>query len=204
MVPEAYASFLLTCLLVELTPGPNMGWLAILSLDRGRRAGLAAVTGVALGLAVVGLAAALGVATLVAASPALWEVLRWAGALFLLYLAWEGWSDAGSEEAPGERGFFLRGLVNNLLNPKAAMFYVAMLPAFLDPGLAGGWLLLSQTVLLSLSYVVVATAIHAGIVALAGSLRPWLTDAGQVRPVRRLLAVLLAGVALWFLWSTAR
>lgn len=72
-------SYLATVLLIELTPGPNMAYLAALTLGRGRRAGLAAVAGVALGLAVIGIAAVLGFAALVAASPMLWNALRWAG-----------------------------------------------------------------------------------------------------------------------------
>ncbi|HMO08654.1 MAG TPA: LysE family transporter, partial [Paracoccaceae bacterium] len=73
------AGFALASLLSELVPGPNMGYLALVAAAEGRRAGLAAVGGVALGLAGLGLAAAFGIAALVAASPAAYGLLRWGG-----------------------------------------------------------------------------------------------------------------------------
>jgi threonine/homoserine/homoserine lactone efflux protein len=118
-----------------------------------------------------------------------------------LWLAFEGWrGEAAREEAPTNAGYFLRGLVTNLLNPKAAVFYVAVLPKFVDASLP----LLAQTLTLSAVYVTIATLIHALIVLLAGSLEPRLTDPARERRVRRVLSLLLALVALWFAWSTAR
>ena len=95
---------------------------------------------------------------------------------------------------------FVRGLVTNLLNPKAALFYVTVLPEFLDTSKP----LLGQTLVLSAVYVAVATLVHGAIVVLAGSLRPFLTDPRKEMIVRRTLSLLLALVALWFAWSTAR
>src|SRR5689334_24691234 len=94
-------AFALTCLIVEITPGPNMAYLAALSLSRGAAMGLAAVAGVALGLSVYGVAAAFGVAAIIENSPILYEALRWAGVLYLLWLAWEAWSTA-DDIAPDE------------------------------------------------------------------------------------------------------
>jgi threonine/homoserine/homoserine lactone efflux protein len=195
-------AFLLTALLVELTPGPNMAWLAIVAGSEGVRVGLAAVAGVALGLLVVGLAAALGLAALVAASPVLYEVLRWGGAAYLLYLAWDGWRGA-AEVAPPLPGralsrAFRRGLVTNLLNAKAGVFYVAVLPTFLEPTRP----VMGQSLGLTLAYVAVATGVHAGIALGAGEARQLLTDPRQERLVRRVLSVALAGVAVWLLWRS--
>ena len=83
---------MLASFLIELTPGPNMTYLALVSASRGYRAGLMTVLGVASGLAAVGLVAAVGVAELVQTSALLYETLRWAGVVFMLYLAWEGWT----------------------------------------------------------------------------------------------------------------
>ena len=95
-------TFAVTCLLLELTPGPNKAYLALLSAGKGRRAGFAATLGVALGLLVVGLAAALGLTALIASSRTLYEALRWGGVLYLLWLAYEGWR--GEEEtSPKQR-----------------------------------------------------------------------------------------------------
>lgn len=199
-------SYLATVLLIELTPGPNMAYLAALTLGQGRRAGLAAVAGVALGLALIGLAAAMGFAALVAASPVLWNALRWAGTAYLFYLAWETWRDeketspAGITEGPsGQTRFFLRGLVTNVLNPKAALFYVAILPRFLPQDGAS----LHDGLLLTGISVAVATAVHLAIVLLAATLHPLLSAPHRLRLTRRVLAIGLAAIALWFLAGSA-
>ncbi len=202
-MPPDVLAFVLTSLIVELTPGPNMATLAVLAATRGRAAGLAAVAGVALGLAVVGTLAALGLAALVQASPTAWEVLRWGGAAYLLWLAVDTWRDADAEPGFTADGTLARafrdGLVINLLNPKAAVFYVAVLPGFLPPG-AGPTL----TIGYALIYVAVATAVHAGIVLLAGAAVRWLAEGRRRRAAARLFAVLLAGIAVWLVIATAR
>jgi threonine/homoserine/homoserine lactone efflux protein len=197
------AAFLLVSVLIELTPGPNMVWLAIVAATEGRRSGFFAVAGVALGLAIVGTAAALGLAALIAASPVLFDSLRWAGALYLLWMAWDGWRGADSDPAVAMQEYglarsFRRGLVTNLLNPKAAVFFVAVLPGFTTTNGA----ILGETILLSVVYVTVATVIHAAIVAMAGLASRLLDDPEQSRLIRRGLSLCLALVALWFLIAT--
>lgn len=200
---QTLLSFSFASLLIELTPGPNMTYLAMIAASEGRRAGFATLAGVAAGLAIIGLIAAIGVAELVQASPLIYEGLRWAGVAFLLYLAWEGWrtgTDVVSTKV-GDRGrFFMRGLITNLLNPKAAVFYVAVLPTFIDASRPA----LTQSLTLTAIYVLVATTIHCAIVVLAGGLRPLLAHPGRERIARRILSVLLALVACWFAWSTHR
>src|SRR5690242_7760339 len=100
MIEKSLFAFALAVALIELTPGPNMGYLAVLAASAGRRAGLAATAGVAAGLLGVGVASSLGLAAIVAASNLIYEILRWGGVLYLLWLAWEGWRDApaGIEE----------------------------------------------------------------------------------------------------------
>ena len=150
-----------------------------------------------------GIVAAFGVAELVQASPLLYEGLRWAGVLFLLYLAWEGWTRAPtSPQATASRAgaISMRGLVTNLLNPKAAVFYVAVLPTFIDASRP----VLPQTFSLTAIYVLVATIVHAAIVVLAGTLEPFLNDPRREKIARRVLSALLACVAIWYGWSTAR
>jgi threonine/homoserine/homoserine lactone efflux protein len=196
-------SFALASTIIELTPGPNMTYLALASAAEGRRVGFATVAGVALGLALIGFAAAFGVAELISASPLVYEILRWAGVGFMFYLAWDGWRGGGDVVASDARvggRYFLRGLITNLLNPKAAMFYVAVLPTFVDAARP----LLAQTLTLTVVYVVIATLIHAGIVVLAGALEPLLNDPRRERIARRALSALLALVAVWFGWTTAR
>lgn len=193
-------TFTTTCLVIELTPGPNMAYLALLSASQGRRAGVAAALGVGLGLFVVGLAAALGLAAIISNSRFLYEVLRWGGVAYLFWLAWEAWQTA-DETSPGKAEafdkhamHFRRGLITNLLNPKAGIFYVAILPTFVDDSRN----VVNQTMTLSIIYVAVATAVHMAIVALAGTARPLLENPRQSMIIRRVLAIVLAGIAIWF------
>ena len=184
-----------------------MAWLAALSLSRGWHTGLAAVAGVALGLSAYGVAAALGVAAVIENSPLLYQALRWGGVAYLLWLAWEAWSTAdeiaGSDIADGYHHWasaFRRGLITNLLNPKAAVFYLAMLPEFVNVA-AGN--VVTQTLTLSGIYVAIATLIHALIVLLASSVRGLVARSGQMKAVRRVLALGLVGVAAWLAAATA-
>lgn len=198
---ENLISFILTVLVLEITPGPNMAWLALLTATSGRGAGLAAVAGITLGLAVQALLAALGVGVALATWPALYQVLHFAGVAFLIWLAWESWRDArnpahhlpgGGEDGPAG---FRRGLVSNLLNPKAAVFFVTVLPGFLYPGAHAG-----VTLALSAVYLGVATAVHVAIVGAAGGLRVWLADPAVSARMHQVQALSLLAVALWLFW----
>lgn len=199
--------FLLTCTIIELTPGPNMAYLATLSLANGWRAGLAAVAGIAIGLSVYGVAAALGLAALIDQSPLLYETLRWGGVIYLFWLAWDAWTTE-TEIAPEQAGSdvgtmrtaFRRGLVTNLLNPKAGIFYVAVVPSFV---VSAGHVM-TQTLVLTGVFAAVATIIHTAIVLLASRLHDLVSDPSRRRPARRIMAIVLAAIAIWFAWSTRR
>ncbi|WP_353212100.1 LysE family translocator [Rhodovarius sp.] len=197
--------FVVAVLLLELTPGPNMAYLAALSLTRGRRAALAGVVGVALGLVTHAVLSALGMGALVADYPLVYEVLRWAGVAFMLFLAWEGWQgaqDSAADEtataSPAQ--LLLRGFITNVLNPKSILFFVAVVPGFLT---AQGNATARLAVLGAL-YVGIATAVHIAIVLLAAELRPWLLKGPRSLWVRRGLSLLLAGAAAWLAFSTSR
>ena len=202
LLPSSLVAFSVTSLLIELTPGPNMGYLAVVAIRQGRAAGFAAVAGVALGLTIIGTAAALGVATLIVSSDNIYNGLRIAGVLFLLYLAWEGWQGGEKAEkgAAGMKAQFLRGLINNLLNPKAALFYIAVLPNFVDVAKP----IVPQTLILTAAYVMVATTIHSVIIVAASSIRPFLDDKKRERTARRVLSLALAAFAIWFALTSGR
>lgn len=179
-----------------------MVWLASLALSDGRRAGVSAVIGVGLGLAVMGALAAVGLGAALSASPVLYQTLRWAGVAYLLWLAWQGWrgaaqSDESSLAGAGHLRYFWRGFVTNVLNPKALVFYVAVLPAFLSA--ADG---VVANLVLGAIYVFVATAIHGAIVLAASAARQILAKGVQMTKLRRALALMLVGVALWLAVKT--
>lgn len=198
-------TFFIASVAVELTPGPNMAYLALLSAQRGRGAGMLAVIGVALGLTIIGVLAAFGFAAFIAENRVLYEILRWGGVAFLLWLAWDAWADARRpvEDADltvsGWR-FFNRGLITNLLNPKAFVFYVSVLPGFTDAG-KSFW---PQSLQLTAVYVFAATLVHALIVLGAGSVSSWFTHEKLRRMLGNVFAVLLVLVAIWVAMNTAQ
>jgi threonine/homoserine/homoserine lactone efflux protein len=199
-------AFALTVLVIEITPGPNMTYLAALSLSSGIRTGLAAVAGIALGLMSYGLVATLGLTAITEDSPVLYGVLRWGGVLYLLWLAWDSWASGDSEASSGTIDVrlwpaFRRGLITNLLNPKAAVFYITVLPEFVRPD---GGLVMRQTLMLSIIYVAIATTIHVTIVTLAGSLQGVIVTARNRQAIRRGFAIALLGIAVWFAVTTGR
>jgi threonine/homoserine/homoserine lactone efflux protein len=184
-----------------------MAYLAALALSRGRTAGLIATAGVALGLAVHAVVAGLGAGVLIQRYPLLYEVLRWVGVGYLLYLAWEGWQGA-KETSPGRADLahtagplLLRGFLSNVFNPKSILFFVSVLPTFVrnHPGAPS---LATQMAVFGIIYVGIATAVHGAIVILAGRLQPWLTEGSRQQAVRRILSVVLAFVAIWLAWTT--
>lgn len=194
MTAASFTAFVIACLVMEITPGPNMGYLALLSATRGRRAGWAATAGIAIGLLTLGILAALGLANLVHASPPLYHGLKWAGVGYFLWLAWDAWTAPEQSVAPHPtQQAAVQGFITNLLNPKALLFYVTVLPGFLPEGpsvFLGGALLTGV-------YVLIASTIHASIVVLAGS-HP-LTGASHTAQHRwrRISALLLIGIAVW-------
>ena len=198
--------FIVACVIIESTPGPNMAYLAIVSINDGRKAGYAVTAGVALGLFIIGIACALGVGTLISNSEIIYQALRVAGVAYLFWLAWDAWREerepaaAISGEPLKNAKFFRRGLITNLLNPKAALFYVAILPTFASP--TGP--VLTEVILLTIVFVIIATSIHASIVTLAGTLRPFLESPEKRQVARRILSLLLACVAVWFAISTSK
>jgi threonine/homoserine/homoserine lactone efflux protein len=192
--------FALAVLLIELTPGPNMAWLAGLGAVEGRRAGMAATAGVAIGLLLNGILAALGLATLLQTMPGLLTGLRLAGAAMMVFLAVGTWRAAGqpllaAKAASSTRRPFYTGALINLLNPKAYIFFVVVVPQFL--GTAS--LTLANAVLLALVSTVIATAIHLAIVLAGSKAHAWLSDPARTRVTRRAFALVMLGVAASFL-----
>ena len=198
-------AFVLTSLVIEMTPGPNMAYLAVLGASRGRLAGFSAVLGVALGLALLGLAVGLGAGSLILNNRVAYEVLRWAGALYLCWLAYDSWKDARQpvETVSVSQSLFVqfrRGLISNLLNPKAALFFIAVVPEFVSSPAPS----LRELAMLVSSYVAIATLVHGLIVLLAGTLQAFLADPQHSELAGNVFAVVLFLVAVWLFVSGGR
>ncbi|MBR2687552.1 MAG: LysE family translocator [Aquamicrobium sp.] len=139
-------------LVLTATPGPDMLLIASRSVSQGRSAGFLTYAGIAAGTYCHALAAGLGLSQLFVAVPVAYEIVRWAGCAYLLYLAYKTLRSEGSAFAPStalrkisDRRIFTEGLLTNLLNPKVALFVLALFPQFVDP--AHGSLLLQMVVL---------------------------------------------------------
>ena len=137
--PSTLAPFLAAALALNLTPGADMTYVLARSIGQGRRAGVLSALGVALGSAVHTVAAAVGVSALLMQSQAAFLAIKYAGAAYLLFLAWKAVRSPavvadGVEPPPvSGRRVFLEGALTNLLNPKVALFILAFLPQFTDP-----------------------------------------------------------------------
>lgn len=137
-------------LLLGITPGPDNVFVLLQSATFGRRAGMLVVLGLCAGLVVHTTAIALGLAAVFAASETAFVLLKFAGAGYLAYLAWQAFnapvSDSNSAQPPAlrPRQLVLRGMLMNLSNPKVVFFFLAFLPQFVDPARGAVALQLAQ------------------------------------------------------------
>lgn len=193
------AGFAIAVLIVELTPGPNMAWLATLTISEGRRAGLGAVAGVTLGLAANAVLSVLAASVILETDGPLGRAVSVLAAVMMTWLAWDAWrgsADTAQFERAGRSGrHALAGFALNLLNPKAALFLVAVMPQFVP----GGQPTIPQGFVFAATSVTIATVIHVALVFGAERARGALLAEARARIVRRVLAVAMLGVAAWFL-----
>lgn len=186
----AAASVVLTA-----TPGPDMLLIASRSISQGRSAGFLTYLGIALGTYCHALAAALGLAQLFVAVPIAYEVVRWVGCAYLLYLAWKTLRSKPADFAPdaslkqfSSRRILGEGLATNLLNPKMALFVLALFPQFIRPeaGSMIGQTLMLATVLNGIGFIV-----NGAVILLSNHLRQ---RAGGLVRLGKLPQYFLAGV----------
>src|SRR5262245_1570868 len=137
---ELFAAFLLITTVLIVTPGPIVTLVIATGATQGIRAALATVAGTTLGNALLLVMIALGLSWILKNAVELFELLRWVGAAYLVWLGIQAWRHAGQATAPGpsRRVNFSRGFVVALLNPKTIAFFTAFLPQFVDPSLPAG------------------------------------------------------------------
>lgn len=210
-VPDAatLATFTLACVVLVLTPGPDMTLFVSRALSQGRAAGMASMLGALAGNVVHTLLVAFGLSALLAASAEAFFVLKVAGALYLLWLAVQSVRKGSAfsvQAAPRTRGVplrraFLTGVTVNLLNPKIILFFLTFLPQFVatnDPDAAG------KMIFLGLYMVAVSLPFCVAMVMMADGLSTSLRRAPRVlRAVDWLFAGVIGGFALKIL-MTAR
>ena len=196
------ALFVVASVLLVLTPGPNLLYLISRTLCQGRAAGIVSLAGTTTGFIFHILAAALGLSAIFLTVPLAYDALRWVGACYLLWLAWDalrsrsadGGMFAARELPPVSRGSLYRtGMLTSILNPKVALFYIALFPQFVDP--ARGSVLL-QSLVLGMIQIAIAAVGDLLFVLSAAAIARWLGE----RPVwvvaqRWVLAGVFAGIA---------
>jgi threonine/homoserine/homoserine lactone efflux protein len=168
---STFMLFAAASLILTATPGPDMLLIASRSVSQGRLAGFLTFFGIAAGTYCHAIAAGLGLSQLFLTVPIAYEVVRWAGCLYLLFLAYKTLRSESSAFAPSSalkrisgKRIFSAGLATNLLNPKMALFVLSLFPQFVAP--AGGSLLLQMlllaTILNGIGFVVNGTVILLG------------------------------------------
>ncbi|WP_062440441.1 LysE family translocator [Herbidospora daliensis] len=175
----ALAGIAVVSLGMVLTPGPNMIYLASRAISQGRRAGFVSLLGTFVGFVVYLIATCLGLTAIFALVPAAYTAIKLAGAAYLLYLAWKivkpgGQSVFDTKELPEDSNgrLFTMGLVTNLLNPKAAILYMSLLPQFIEP--AHGHVIL-QSFALGTVQISISILVNGLIILGAGGLAAYLS-----------------------------
>ena len=189
-----FAAFLVASFVLAITPGPGVFYVVTRSVAQGRRSGLASVAGVALGNLGNAIGASLGLAALFAISSLAFTVVKYAGALYLIWLGVQALrapkrdtTAADAIDAPlprvALRRIFVDGFVVALLNPKTALFFAAFLPQFIDTAHAS----MAQTIALGVIFVAMAAVTDSLYALTAGAVRPWLQRTKGIGSVGRYL-----------------
>ena len=164
-------------LLMVLTPGPNMIYFISRAICQGKQAGVISLLGVVVGFMVHMFAAALGITALFMAVPLAYEILKWAGAAYLLYLAWQAMKPGSKSPFEAKnlpidtpRKLFAMGFVTNLVNPKIAVFYLSILPQFVSPENGA---MFTQSIQLGLTQIAISFTVNLTITLSAARLATW-------------------------------
>ena len=195
------ALFATACLVLTATPGPDMLLIASRSISQGRVSGFATLAGIQVGTYCHALAAALGLSQLFLAVPVAYDVVRYAGAAYLLYLAWRTFRSTGPALSPTKglprhsiATVFRQGLLTNLLNPKMALFVLALFPQFVR--LADGSVAL-QIMVLATVLNLIGLVVNGIVIVTASRLGRMFSGHGRLRRLPQLLlGTVFAGLAV--------
>lgn len=193
--------FIGAALLVVLTPGPNMIYVLSRSVSQGRRAGVTALFGVMAGFLVHMFAAAAGLTALFLAVPLAFGLLKWAGAAYLLYLAWQALKPGAQSpfaavpmaDDPPWR-LFAMGFLTNVLNPKIAVFYLSIFPQFVSPAHGS---VFAQSLVLGCTQIAISFSVNLCVALSAAKMAAWFRRNPRWLAVQRyVMGCVLAGFAL--------
>jgi threonine/homoserine/homoserine lactone efflux protein len=205
-MPEkaAFLTFLIAALALNIAPGPDMLYVIGRSVGQGRRAGIVSSLGVFVGCWVHILAAAFGIAALLRSSPMAFNVVRYAGAAYLIYLGIRLLAQKTNLvsqplKAESLTSIFRQGAITNILNPKVAIFFLAFLPQFIDAHRGSVAL---QIVLLGLIFNVGGTLVNLAVAYAGGTLGESLRRNQSIaRLQRRFTGLIFVGLGLRLAWQ---
>jgi homoserine/homoserine lactone efflux protein len=193
---ELFAAFLVITTVLIITPGPIVTLVIATGAREGMRAALTTVVGTTLGNALLLAAIAFGLSWVVRNAATLFEILRWIGAAYLIWLGIQAWRHAGETGAaslPRGHVHVWRGFAVALSNPKTIAFFTAFLPQFVDSGLP----VEPQLALMCTVSVVLAAITDSGWAVAAGLGRAWFMQSWRARLLGRLSGVALIGGGVW-------
>ena len=206
--PATFAVFLSASIAITITPGPDMTYVFARGLAHGPRAGLISVAGIATGLVVHTMLVAFGLAVVMAQSPVLFTMIRYAGAAYLVWMGIRLLRDksrfdvARDQDDDNWKAFYVQGLIINLFNPKILLFFLAFLPQFTDP--ARGSVAL-QMIVLGGTLITMGLVVLGSIAVASGRLRQLLARHPLWMRVQRVITgSLMIGLAAHLLLSARR
>ena len=201
IAPDLFFAFAAATAVLILIPGPVVTLTVANSLSYGTRHGLRTVFGTSCASAVLMTVGGLGMASAFALLAEWFEWVRWAGAAYLIYIGVQQWraKPHGLEmEHPDQnppKSLFWQGFVVSITNPKTIFFYAAFFPQFIDPSAATG----PQLMVLSVTFLVIATSIDSLYALLSGRLRHWLTGERRGKIRNQITGMILIGTGLGLL-----
>jgi threonine/homoserine/homoserine lactone efflux protein len=198
------AVFLAATLALNISPGPDMLYVISRSLEQGRKAGVVSALGIGAGTLVHTFVAAIGLAALLLSVPIALQIVRYAGAAYLVYLGLRmllarnlSESSKGQPDPMSSHGLvavFRQGVMTNILNPKVALFFLAFLPQFVDPSKGSVWF---QMIALGLLFDTSGTCVNTIVATLAGHPSESLKNhSGLMRAQKLLPAAILIGLGV--------
>ena len=194
---------------LAVTPGPDMILVAARSAAQGRMAGLVTQFGVSAGSAFHAVILALGLSQLFLAIPYAYDFVRYLGAAYLSYLAWQAFTSRNKPSSQSARDrqmslfvIFRQGFFSNVLNPKVALFYLALFPQFLDPESGA---IAFQILVLACVFLVIDFAVHGVIIWFAGSMKsPSANGRGFEKWPKYFLGLVFGGLAARLIFDGQR
>lgn len=192
---ELFTAFVLITIVLILTPGPIVTLVIATGATHGVRAALTTVLGTTIGNAILIAAIAIGLSWVLKNAVGLFEVLRWAGVAYLVWLGVQAWRNAGKDAGapPKTRMHFWRGVFVALTNPKTIAFFTAFLPQFVDPSLPAE----RQLFVMCVTSIFIAWAFDSAWAIAAGVGRAWFMQPSRAKLLGRLSGAVLIGGGIW-------